>query len=203
LKELIVMHAHTYAGRLGVVAIVAIGATRIGSSSLAGQASGQGRATAVPAAKESKSGMSDVERLVAAEQIKQLKARYFRCLDTKDWACLEAVYAPDVRVTFLNSPDQKPESVQPVIGRANIIASQKRSVTPLLTVHHGHMPEIEITSPTTAIGIWAMEDLVEGRDGTNRMRGYGHYHETYERIDGQWMIKTLLLTRLRVDREKP
>src|SRR5205823_5434530 len=115
----------------------------------------------------------------------------------------EAVYAPDARVTFLNSADAKPQDVQPLVGRANIIASQRRGVTPLLTVHHGHMPEIEITSPTTASGIWAMEDLVRGLDGKNPMRGYGHYHETYERIDGHWKIKTLLLTRLRVDREQP
>ena len=34
--------------------------------------------------------------------------------------------------------------------------------------HHGHMPEIELTSPTTAKGIWAMEDRVwwpAGRTG--------------------------------------
>ena len=29
--------------------------------------------------------------------------------------------------------------------------------------------------------------------------GYGHYHETYEKIDGQWRIKTSKLTRLRED----
>jgi len=36
------------------------------------------------------------------------------------------------------------------------------------------------------------------------MHGYGHYHETYELIAdgkgaGRWLIKTLKLTRLRVD----
>ena len=34
------------------------------------------------------------------------------------------------------------------------------------TVHHGHMPDIEITSPTTAKGIWAMEDKLRFADGT-------------------------------------
>lgn len=32
------------------------------------------------------------------EAIRRLKARYFRCLDTKDWAQLEAVFAPDVEI---------------------------------------------------------------------------------------------------------
>lgn len=31
------------------------------------------------------------------------------------------------------------------------------------------------------------------------MVGYGHYHETYENIDGQWFIKSSKLTRLRED----
>jgi hypothetical protein len=62
------------------------------------------------------------------------------------------------------------------------------------------MPEIDITSPTTATGIWAMEDILQIPGGENRVQGWGHYHETYERIDGRWRIKTLRLTRLRVDR---
>ena len=39
--------------------------------------------------------MDDIERLVAVEEIRQLKARYFRCMDTKDWAGLTDVFAPD------------------------------------------------------------------------------------------------------------
>ncbi|MEV5503300.1 nuclear transport factor 2 family protein [Nonomuraea fuscirosea] len=31
------------------------------------------------------------------------------------------------------------------------------------------------------------------------MRGYGHYHERYRRVDGRWRIQTMTLTRLRID----
>jgi hypothetical protein len=31
------------------------------------------------------------------------------------------------------------------------------------------------------------------------MHGWGHYYETYEKIDGKWLIKTLKLTRLRLE----
>jgi hypothetical protein len=31
------------------------------------------------------------------------------------------------------------------------------------------------------------------------MTGYGHYHETYEKVDGAWKLKTAKLTRLRVE----
>ena len=42
------------------------------------------------------------------------------------------------------------------------------------------MPEIEITSPTPATGVWAMEDMLRWPNGTE-MHGYGHYYETYEK----------------------
>ena len=41
--------------------------------------------------------MNPIDRLIAIEEIKQLKARYFRCVDTKDWAasqpCLRMMLA--------------------------------------------------------------------------------------------------------------
>jgi hypothetical protein len=45
--------------------------------------------------------MDDVRRLLAMEEIKQLKARYYRCMDTKDWQGLAKVFAPDA--TFAKS----------------------------------------------------------------------------------------------------
>lgn len=68
------------------------------------------------------------------------------------------------------------------------------------TVHQVHAPpEIELTSPTTASGIWALNDVVRLAPGGVNLAGYGHYHETYEKADGRWRIKTSTLTRLRED----
>jgi len=48
-----------------------------------------------------------------------------------------------------------------------------------------------------------MEDKLRWPEGSpvRTMHGYGHYHETYERTDDGWRIKTITLTRLRVDTE--
>lgn len=150
---------------------------------------------------EADEGMGDLQRLLAIEEISRLKASYFRCLDTNDWACLETLFTPDGQAVYnvegsgdLGTPDN------PVTGPVAIAAFIQRGVEHLTTVHHGHMSEIEITSPTTATGIWAMEDILQIPDGENTLQGWGHYYETYERIDGKWLIKTLRLTRLRVDR---
>ena len=71
----------------------------------------------------------------------------------------------------------------------------------LTTVHHAHTPEIELTSPITAKGIWAMEDLLWWQNGDvlEHLRGFGHYHETYRKIEDRWFIQSRVLTRLRVE----
>jgi len=147
--------------------------------------------------------MEPVERLMATEEIKQLKARYFRCMDTKDWAGFEQVFAADAVMDM--SSEMRDQTTRGGItrGAAQIAAMVRTVVGPVVTVHHGHMPEIEITSPTTARGVWAMEDKLRWPEGSpvRTMHGYGHYHETYERTDDGWRIKTITLTRLRVDTE--
>ena len=45
--------------------------------------------------------MTDVEHLLAFEEIKQVKARYFRCMDTKDWEGFARVFAADAVMAYL------------------------------------------------------------------------------------------------------
>ncbi len=146
--------------------------------------------------------MADLERLVAIEDIKQLKARYFRCMDTKDWTGLAAVFAPDAEADFSGEAHDgsNPDAAR-IRGGAAIAAFMRQSVESIVTVHHGHMPEIEMTSAASARGIWAMEDVLRWPAGgpISTLHGFGHYHETYERIDGRWYIRSLRLSRLRVD----
>ncbi|MGE2720387.1 nuclear transport factor 2 family protein [Mycolicibacterium celeriflavum] len=130
--------------------------------------------------------------LVEIEAIKQLKARYCRLLDTKDWAAWRSLFADD----FLS--DTSPAGGKKIQGADEFVAFTRKSLRNQTTVHQVHAPEIELTSPTTARGVWALEDVVRFGPGVN-LRGYGHYHETYEKIDGQWRFKSSTLTRLRED----
>jgi hypothetical protein len=90
-----------------------------------------------------------------------------------------------------------------VSGADAFMAFLREVLAGAVTVHHGHMPEIELTSPTTATGIWALNDIIVFPDGT-RLDGYGHYHETYEKgADGAWRIASSTLTRLHTDLAVP
>src|SRR6478609_756469 len=145
--------------------------------------------------------MATHDELDAIEQIKKLKARYFRCMDTKDWDGFQNVFAADATM----DTTQEAPNIEVVTGAPEIRQFVEGSVGPVVTVHHGHMPDIEITSPTTARGIWAMQDSLQmpedSRLRMERMVGWGHSTETYELVGGEWKIKTLVLTRLRRDVE--
>ncbi len=149
-------------------------------------------------------------RLVAIEEIRRLKARYFRTMDTKDWEGFAAVFAPDatmdmsgeVRDRSHDRDGDRDGDPDAGVTRGNeaIAAFVRAAVDNVTTVHHGHMAEIEVTSPTTAAGVWAMEDVLRWPEGApiRSLHGFGHYHETYVNLDGAWLIATIVLTRLRV-----
>ncbi|MBI1180994.1 MAG: DUF4440 domain-containing protein [Alphaproteobacteria bacterium] len=156
--------------------------------------------------------MTDLERLVAIEDIKQLKARYFRALDTKDWALYAGVFTDDAEIdvrgsTDSTSADEESSAIDGFNDNAVFIGGRafadyvSEITVGTTTAHHGHMPEIDVLGPTTARGIWAMEDrLWQPETAPFRlMHGWGHYHETYEKRDGKWLIRTMRITKLRND----
>ena len=131
------------------------------------------------------------EDLLQIEEIKKLKARYFRFVDTKRWDELADVFTPDAVLTI----GPNPEDVWK--GRQKIIDRIRGELDDTMSIHHGHMPEIELTSDTTATGTWAMSDYLQGPRFT--LHGYGHYQEEYVKQDGAWRISNSLLTRLHVE----
>jgi uncharacterized protein (TIGR02246 family) len=126
------------------------------------------------------------------EAIKQLKARYCRTMDTKDWQGMRAVFTDDVEM------DTTASGGGVVHGADDFITFLREALDRVVTVHHCHMPEIDLASPAAATAVWAMEDMLRWPDGTE-LHGYGHYHETYENVAGAWLIKRCVLTRLRMD----
>ncbi len=136
--------------------------------------------------------MDDAAALTEIEAIKQLKARYCRFLDTKDWDAWRSLFHHDFR------SDTSHAGGKVIVGADEFVAFTRRSLRGNATVHQVHAPEIELTSPTTATGVWALEDVVRLAPGLN-LRGYGHYTESYQKTDGRWLITDSTLTRLRED----
>ncbi len=134
--------------------------------------------------------------------ITEAKARYCRCLDSKDWAGYADVFTPDAVL------DTRGAGGALIEGREALVAMVRGSIGDAVTVHHVHSPEIRLTGQDTAGAVFAMQDRViwapeKAREvGRKSLTGYGHYHEEYRRCgDGQWRISRSALTRLHVDFE--
>jgi ketosteroid isomerase-like protein len=125
-------------------------------------------------------------------EICELKARYCRFLDTKQWDAWADLFTEDF-VLDTSEAGGPP----PIKGRAEAIAMVRQTIDPARTAHQVHTPELSIDG-NTAQGIWAMQDRVIFGDGS-ALTGYGHYTESYVKSGGKWRIAASKLTRLHVD----
>jgi hypothetical protein len=71
----------------------------------------------------------------------------------------------------------------------------------IISAHEGHDSDIELLEDGSARAIWSMTDRLWMPAGFPfaMLTGYGHYHETYEKAGNDWKLKTLRLTRIRVE----
>jgi SnoaL-like domain len=140
--------------------------------------------------------VDDVYRLLAIEQIKQVRARYFRYVDTKNWRGLRELFCENATLHFEDSQ----KGLQRLDEAMDFV---RTALADAVSIHHGHMPEIDLESEDRAHGTWAMNDELYWPENSRNpfgilsSRGAGYYHETYRRSDGVWRIASLRLTRLR------
>ena len=130
--------------------------------------------------------MSQLEDI---EAIRQLKYRYLRGVDLKDWALLESTFTKDA----VSAYDGGANSYE---GRDAIIDWLRKALdNTVMTLHQVHNPEIELTSETTATGVWYLEDRVINRGeaalempARSILTGAAFYADEYRKEGGEWKI---------------
>jgi len=129
--------------------------------------------------------VDDLQRILAIEEIKQLKYRYLRFLDTKEWDLLADLFVEDATSAYgdgkyaFEGRDAIMTFLRDALGRHSI-----------LTAHHVHQPEIELTSESTATGVWALWDTVIDLEHQLTIRGAAFYRDEYVKQNGQWRFRT-------------
>jgi hypothetical protein len=129
--------------------------------------------------------------LYEIEAIKRLKYTYLRCLDLKQWDELAACFTPDATAAYgdgqyaFNGRDQIMQFLRDALGGHNLISS-----------HRVQQPEIDLTSPTTASGTLALDDIVIETTSNFVIRGAAFYHDQYVKVGGAWKIKATGYQRL-------
>ncbi len=127
---------------------------------------------------------SQLHQLVEIEAIKRLKYKYMRCVDMKLWDEMATVLLPEATCSY-SAGRYSYE------GRDAIIAWLKKGMDRdgFHSSHSVHHPEISLTGPDTATGIWALEDIVVDTDYDIQISGAAFYEDRYRKCDGSWLIE--------------
>jgi hypothetical protein len=143
----------------------------------------------------------NIDEIIAFHEITQLKYRYLRAVDTQDWTLLASVFAANVRTWY----DKGKLTTQ---GREAAVKGLADHMGPAVHSHHIAVhPEITLTGPTTAKGVWRFQDivwfdkahpnpLVPQLEGGERLIGAGYYYDEYEKENGAWKISSTGFVRI-------
>ena len=138
--------------------------------------------------------LSELEKRIRVmediEAIKKLKAKYFRCVDKKLWDENE-----HVRVDYAVADYGM--GIELLQGRKAIVEFLKKNLgrDSMISAHQGHNPEIDITSDTTAKGVWVLNDrLIIQTIATSS--AWRYYEDEYIKANGEWKKKSTKITNI-------
>jgi hypothetical protein len=117
------------------------------------------------------------------EAIKQLKYAYFRLLDLKRFDELGELLTEGATASYENSGSD-------LRSRRAIVAFLDDALSDhgIISLHHGHHPEIVLTSPTTATGVWYLQDRVIVPAYDVEIAGAAFYDDVYTKVGDRWFI---------------
>jgi uncharacterized protein (TIGR02246 family) len=123
------------------------------------------------------------EDLVEIEAIKNVKYRYLRAVDTRDWDLLASTLTEDATCAYSAGKISYE-------GRDAIVKflTESMPAKDMLTSHKVHHPEIELTGPDTADARWGLEDVVIILSAGINLRGAAFYEDKMVKVDGHWRI---------------
>lgn len=123
----------------------------------------------------------DVNDLVTYRELEELKYRYFRALDHKDWDLFATVFTPDATAVY--------GSRLAFTGPGDIVSYMQENLGPtMITLHQVHHPELTVDGDN-ATGTWSLMDRVIMTEYRFLLDGMSTYRDRYERgDDGVWRI---------------
>jgi hypothetical protein len=143
--------------------------------------------------------MGNENKISDVLEIQALKARYARFGDTKNWIEFRRCFADDFYCMVTGAPRASasdPDSYE-VRGAEEFVLNARRIVSDIQPIHQLSLPEITTTKDNRASGTWALHDYLVMPHCI--FRGWGHYHDDYVKIDGEWKIEKSVVSRIRVE----
>ncbi len=133
-------------------------------------------------------------RLEDIEAIKQLKARYCRAMDTRDWLALASCYTEDTYID-LTGEEALAGFREPICGIKAVVASIRDALGDGKCIHVTFLPEITFESDDQAKGVWGLKYSTWQPAGSSLpiLHGFAYSHDEYARIGGRWLIRSIAL----------
>jgi len=136
--------------------------------------------------------LNDVQKLLAIEELKMLRIRFCRAIDTCDWDKLQSTMTEQCRLYFADETGtgklnlDKPVEIH---GRKAILEFVQMFTAGRRMVHIATMPEIEFESDDRARGLWNVEGFSEGMAPMGLVgMGFEDVVDDYVRVNGKWFI---------------
>jgi hypothetical protein len=128
---------------------------------------------------------SILQELLDHRAILELKARFVRTVDAKDWVGYREVFSTDGIFDF--------GGAYVVRGGDAFVAAVAGQLEGAISVHRAFLPEVVFVSASEARGEWAVNDYIEWKpdpiSGERRgFMGFGREYESYLKINGAWKI---------------
>jgi hypothetical protein len=157
--------------------------------------------------------MSPAEKLLAIEEVRDVPLRYARCTSQKDVECLRNLFSPELEVShpaidggaILRGGD----------GMVKLMQTVGSLTDRMITIIHCYGSEVELLSPTKARARWSGEILsyyppeqraaATGKELAapgEQLRVYTVFYQTFEKLNGQWKIRSNMHVDLLRDRKK-
>lgn len=135
--------------------------------------------------------MHEAEKLTIISEIMNLKARYCRLVDIKDWAGFEALFVEDA--TF----ETPATGGAPIGGRSEIVGLIRNAIGAGRSLHLAYLPEIEVVDASTVKAIWGLESVLASRvpPGAVPQRDHAFTHDTYVRRGNSWLVQSVKVER--------
>lgn len=133
-----------------------------------------------------------VRRLEDIEAIAQLKYRYWRFLDTKQFDALAELFVPEATCCYSSGKYE-------FSGRDAIMRFLRESLSRergSVTIHHGHHPEIALTGPDTATATWALYNYMYNEKENRGIRIGAYYDDRCVRTAAGWRFQHIGYTSL-------
>lgn len=126
-----------------------------------------------------------ITRLEDIECIRELQAKYQRCLDMRDFAELASCFTTDA-IAVYDSGELSYEGCDAIVGFL-----RKTLTKHIFCSHQVHGGEFEFEDCSHATGIWYLEDYLLHTCFLVKMHGAAVYHIRYRKTEAGWRISEI------------